>query len=52
MMSDSHDRYIFGIEKPFPWLSIGAAVIGGIALAAGVLWLGAEIVDGHEDIVF
>lgn len=30
----------------------GVSVLAGVVLAAAVLWVGAELVDGHEYIVF
>ena len=30
----------------------GVSVAAGLILAGAIVWFGAELVDGHEDIVF
>ncbi|QFG11096.1 hypothetical protein KNU73_gp23 [Mycobacterium phage Xula] len=38
-MSDHPDNYtILGIEKPFPWIGLGAGLLGGVILTALLSW--------------
>ncbi|UGU31395.1 hypothetical protein LT350_00015 [Mycolicibacterium smegmatis] len=38
-MSDHPDNYtILGIEKPFPWIGLGAGLLGGLVLTGVLSW--------------
>lgn len=38
-MSDDPSRYLFGIEKPFPWVAVlGAGLLGGLVLTGLLSW--------------